>query len=62
MRWLRFVWAPRPSNIANKVQAQATVLQAFRIAKIEEQTTTFMKLLGPWSDWGQLLKNIGSIS
>ena len=31
----------------SKVQAQATVLQAFRIAKIEEQTTTFMNLLGP---------------
>ena len=45
-----------------KVQAQATVLQAFRIAKIEEETATFMKLLGPWSDCGQLLRNIGSNS
>ena len=42
-----------------KVQAQATVFQAFRIAKIEEKLTTFMKLLGPGSDCGQLLKNIG---
>ena len=29
------------------VQAQATVLRAFIIAKIEEQMTTFMKLLEP---------------
>ena len=31
----------------SKVQAQATVLLAFEIAKIEEQTTTIMKILGP---------------
>ena len=30
----------------SKVQAQATVLLAFKIAKIEEQTKTIMKLLG----------------
>ena len=42
-----------------KVQAEATVLQTFKLAKIEEKMTTFMKLIGPWSDWEQLLRNIG---
>ena len=30
-----------------KVQAQATVLQALKIAKIEEKVTAFIKLFGP---------------
>ena len=30
-----------------RVQSEATVLQAFKIVKIEEKVTTFMKLLGP---------------
>ena len=30
-----------------KVQAEATVLQTFKLAKIEEKMTTFMKLIGP---------------
>ena len=42
----------------SKVQAHTTVLQALRIAKVEKQTTTFMKLHRPWSDCGQLLKEI----
>ena len=41
-----------------KVQAQATVLEAFKIAKIEE-VTMFMELFGPRNDYGQLLRNIG---
>ena len=40
------------------VQAQATVLEAFKTAKIEE-VTMFMKLFGPRNDYGQLLRNIG---
>ena len=33
--------------IGSKVQPQATVLLAYKIAENEEQTTTIMKLLGP---------------
>ena len=42
-----------------KVQAQATVGQAFKISNIEEKMTMFMKLVGPLSDGGQILKNVG---
>ena len=37
---------------------QSTILQAFNIAKIEDKVTTFMTLLGPWNDCGQLLRNV----